>query len=196
MLLHKFRAAGHLAWLLLWANLRAVGRESERAPGGPPGASTRHGSLVAGGRRGALLRGKFRVSRIVKLCRPAESRARPSSGTLRPLSPWPSATSACRSSSGRWPLSRRTSRRPPHPKAAKCHGLRSLAHIWHGHYLETIDDLNRCAASPALRRGFRYLANLAQVHGIRGELEEARRAMAAQCGARRRTTRPSSSRSS
>jgi putative glycosyltransferase (TIGR04372 family) len=74
---------------------------------------------------------------------------------------------------------------PEHPKAAKCHGLRSLAHIWHGHYLETIDDLNRCAAlRPRYARGFKYLANLAHVHGVRGEVDAARRAMAAQCGAR------------
>ena len=73
-----------------------------------------------------------------------------------------------------------------HPKAAKCHGLRSLARIWHGHYLETIDDLNRCTQlRPRFARGFRYLANLAYVHGIRGELEKSRRAMAAQCGARK-----------
>ena len=37
---------------------------------------------------------------------------------------------------------------------------------------------------PHFARGFRYLANLAYVHGVRGELAEARRAMAAQCGAR------------
>ncbi len=72
-----------------------------------------------------------------------------------------------------------------HPKAAKCHGMRSLAHIWHGHYRETVEDLNQCAdLRLSYARGFNYLANLAQVQGMRGQVKEARRAMAAQCGSK------------
>jgi putative glycosyltransferase (TIGR04372 family) len=58
-----------------------------------------------------------------------------------------------------------------------------MAHIWHGFYRETAEDLARCAeVRPRLARGFSYLANLAYVHGLRGEVVQARHAMAAQCG--------------
>ena len=70
MLLHKFRAASHLAYLLLWANLRAVVgafviglRRGLR--------ELRHATvrLWLGVIAGLFLRGKFRVTRIVKLCK-------------------------------------------------------------------------------------------------------------------------------
>jgi putative glycosyltransferase (TIGR04372 family) len=57
-----------------------------------------------------------------------------------------------------------------------------MAHIWHGFYRETADDLTRCAeVRPKLAQGFSYLANLAYVHGLRGDIAQARHAMAAQC---------------
>src|SRR5262245_47382513 len=189
MLCHKLRAAGHLAWLLLSANVRAVASALAEGPR-HAAREMRHAfvRLWLGLLAGLLMRGKFRVSRIVKLCRASGvSRA-----TLeRNLE---AAAALAERDIGLQKFERAVATLTPHieaardhPKAAKCHGLRSLAHIWHGHYLETIDDLNRCAAlRPRYARGFRYLANLAHVHGVRGEVEQARRAMAAQCGAKDR----------
>ena len=70
MLLHKLRAASHLAWLLLWANIRAVhGRAAE----GPRALlrEIRHATvrMWLGLMAGLLLRGKFRVTRVMKLCK-------------------------------------------------------------------------------------------------------------------------------
>jgi putative glycosyltransferase (TIGR04372 family) len=186
MLLHKFRAACHLAYLLLWANLRAVARAFTR--GLRAGTREfRHASMRVwlGVLAGLFLRGKFRVTRVVKLCK-ASGVAR---ATLeRNLE---AAVALAERDIGLQKFERAVATLTPHiessplhPRAAKCHGMRSLAHIWHGHYLETIDDLNRCATlRPRYARGFRYLANLAHVHGVRGEQESARMAMAAQCGA-------------
>lgn len=188
MLLHKLRAAGHLAWLLLWGNARAV---AAAARGGvrPAVREVRHAlaRLRLGLLAGLFMRGKFRVTRVVKLCRASGVSRETLERNLE------AAVALAEQDVGRQKFERAVATLTPHveaagghPKAAKCHGLRSLAHIWHGHYLETIDDLNRCAAlRPKYARGFRYLANLAYVHGVRGELDEARRAMAAQCGARR-----------
>lgn len=187
MLLHKLHAATHLIHLLLWANLSLVVRGFRRGPRAGL-QELRHTTtrlwLAAWG--GFTLRGKFRVSRWVRLCL---SSGVPRTTLQRNLE---AAAALAERDIGRQKfeqavatLTPHIEANPDHPKAAKCHGLRSLAHIWHGHYLETIDDLNRCAAlRPSYARGFKYLANLAQIHGIRGEVQAARRAMAAQCGAR------------
>jgi putative glycosyltransferase (TIGR04372 family) len=188
MLLHKFRAAGHLAWLLLWGNFRAIGLGMKESPRSFL-RELRHSivrlwlAFVAG----LFWRGKFRVIRIVKLCRASGIRRSTLERNLE------AAVALAEGDIGLQKFERAVATLTPHieaaarhPKAAKCHGLRSLAHIWHGHYIETIDDLKRCAElRPRYARGFRYLANLAYVHGIRGELDKAREAMAAQCGARK-----------
>src|SRR5690242_4402103 len=70
MLLHKLRAASHLAWLLLWANVRAIGRAAGEGP-----RSTfrelRHVliRLWLGLFAGLFRRGKFRVMLVMKLCK-------------------------------------------------------------------------------------------------------------------------------
>ena len=189
MFLHKLLAAGHLGSLFLWANLCAVG--GGLVQGFRPGVrELRHSTirLWLGFIAGVFLRGKFRVSRVVKLCRASGVSRTTLERNLE------AAVALAERDIGLQKFERAVATLTPHiesaplhPRAAKCHGLRSLAHIWHGHYLETIDDLNRCAAlRPRYARGFRYLTNLAHVHGVRGELEEARTAMAAQCGAGRR----------
>ena len=187
MFLHKLRAAAHLAWLLFSANL---GRAAAGFATGPRVAVRElRQSLVRlaiGLHAGLLLRGKFRVSRFVRVCLASGV---PRAALERNLE---AAAALAERDIGRQKFERAVETltphidaAPDHPKVAKCHGLRSLAHIWHGHYLETIDDLRRCAElRPRYARGFMYFANLAQVHGIRGEVQAARRAMAAQCGAR------------
>lgn len=187
MILHKLTAAGHLSWLLVRGNLYSIARSRSEGPRAFL-RELRHVTVrlwlaLAGT---LLLRGKFRVSRIVKLCR--------ASGVPRAEleSNLEAAVALAERDIGLQKFERAVATLSPHidaaadhPKAAKCHGLRSLAHIWHGHYLETIRDLNRCAElRPRYARGFRYYANLAHVHGVRGEVAQARRAMAAQCGAR------------
>jgi putative glycosyltransferase (TIGR04372 family) len=187
MLLHKFRAATHLACLLLWANLRAVGRASLEGPRSAL-CELRHATIRVwlGLVAGLFWRGKFRVMRVMKLCKASGVSRETLEANLE------AAVALAERDIGLQKFERAVATLTPHilaaanhPKAAKCHGLRSLAHIWHGHYLETIDDLKRCEIlRPRYARGFRYLANLAYVHGVRGEMTEARRAMAAQCGAR------------
>jgi len=189
MLLHKFRAAGHLAVLLAWGNLRAVGRAMSAGPR-PAIRELRHSTvrLWLAFCAVLILRGKFRVTRIVKLCRASGIGRAPLERNLE------AAVALAERDIGLQKFERAVGTLTPHieaasdhPKAAKCHGLRSLAQIWHGHYLETIADLNRCAElRPRYARGFRYLANLAYIHGVRGEVEHARHAMAAQCGARKK----------
>src|SRR5439155_25958788 len=69
MLLHKLRAAAHLAWLLLGANLLSVAGSVRR---GPRAAlrELRHAAvrLSLGAWAVVAMRGKFRVARIVRLC--------------------------------------------------------------------------------------------------------------------------------
>jgi hypothetical protein len=188
MLLHKLRAACHLALLLLWGNLREVGRGIKEGPRAAVRA-LRHAAVRVWLAFVAvlILRGKFRVTQLVKLCRASGVGRATLERNLE------AAVAFAELDVGLQKFERAVATLSPHieaaslhPKAAKCHGLRSLAHIWHGHYLETIDDLNRCAVlRPRYARGFRYLANLAYIHGVRGEVEQARRAMALQCGARR-----------
>jgi putative glycosyltransferase (TIGR04372 family) len=185
MLLHKLRAAAHLAWLLVSANLVAVARGFARGPRAAA-RELRHTTIRVwlGFRAGLFWRGKFRVARVVRLCLASGV---PRATLERNLE---AAAALAERDIGRQKfeqavetLTPHIDAAPDHPKAAKCHGLRSLAHIWHGHYLETIDDLNRCAVlRPRYARGFKYLANLAHVHGVRGDVEAARQAMAAQCG--------------
>jgi putative glycosyltransferase (TIGR04372 family) len=189
MLLHKLHAAGHLAILLLWGNFREVRRGIKEGP--RAGLRVLRQSTVRlwlAVVAVLILRGKFRVTRIVKLCLGSGVGRAALERNLE------AAVALAERDVGLQKFERAVATLSPHidaaslhPKAAKCHGLRSLAQIWHGHYLETIDDLNRCAVlRPRLARGFRYLANLAYIHGVRGEVEEARRAMALQCGARRK----------
>ena len=187
MLLHKLRAASHLAWLLLWANTRASSRRTVEGPR-PFLREIRHATIRMwlGFLAGLFLRGKFRVARVMKLCQ--------ASGVSREALEANLEAAVALAESGHRPAEVRAG--GDHPDAAHPGRVQSPqgrqvpraavpGDIWHGHYLETIDDLKRCAAlRPSFARGFRYLANLAYVHGVRGELAEARRAMAAQCGAR------------
>jgi putative glycosyltransferase (TIGR04372 family) len=189
MLLHKLRAAGHLAALFAWGNLRSMGRALKAGPR-PAVRELRHCAvrLWLAVCAVLVLRGKFRVTRIVKLCRASGVGRAPLERNLE------AAVALAERDIGLQKFERAVGTLTPHieaasdhPKAAKCHGLRSLAQIWHGHYLETIADLDRCAElRPRYARGFRYLANLAYIHGVRGDVEAARRAMAAQCGARKK----------
>src|SRR5262245_37751546 len=189
MLLHKLRAAIHLVCLLLWANLASVAGGFHRGPRSIL-RELRHSCVRLSLAGWAVLtkRGKFRVSRLVRLCLASGVSRRTLTANLE------AAVALAEHDIGRQKFERAVATltphidaAPEHPKAAKCHGLRSLAHIWHGHYLETIDDLNRCAAlRPRYARGFKYLANLAHVHGVRGEIDAARGAMAAQCRCPRR----------
>src|SRR5262245_37209941 len=69
MLLHKLFAACHLACLLLWGNLRSIARSIGAGPR-PVLRELRHSTirLWLGIHGCFLLRGKFRVTRLVKLC--------------------------------------------------------------------------------------------------------------------------------
>jgi putative glycosyltransferase (TIGR04372 family) len=185
MLLHKLRAGTHLIGLLLWANVYSVVAAVRQGPRGVL-RETRWASkrLWLAVWTGVTRRGKFRVSCWVRLCL-ASGISR--SILVRNLE---AAVALAERAIGRQKFEQAVALLTPHieahthhPKVAKCHGLRSLAHIWHGNYLETIHDLKRCAElRPRYARGFKYLANLAHVHGLRGDVPAARRAMAAQCG--------------
>jgi putative glycosyltransferase (TIGR04372 family) len=187
MLLHKLRAGTHLVGLLVWANLCSIATAARQDLRGLL-RETRHSSLRLwlAVWTGLRKRGKFRVACWVRLCLASGVSRTTLARNLE------AAVALAEQDIGRQKfeqavatLTPHIEAYPDHPKAAKCHGLRSLAHIWHGHYLETIEDLKRCVAlRPRYARGFKYLANLAQVHGIRGEVQLARQAMAAQCGAR------------
>jgi putative glycosyltransferase (TIGR04372 family) len=186
MFLHKSRAAIYLGWLILWSNLSSVVGSLHRGPR----ATVRECRQAAlriwlAVHAGLMLRGKFRVTRVVKLCL--------ASGVTRATleQNLEAAVVLAERDIGSQQFERAIAILTPHidaagnhPKAAKCYGMRSLAHIWHGNYRETIADIKRCAElRPKFARGFYYLANLAQVYGGRGETEEARKAVAAQCGA-------------
>lgn len=187
MLCHKLRAAGHLAFLLLWGNVRGLMQGLSRGP---------RAALLAGRQSFVLMgmalwaglcqRGKFRVARIVKLCQAGGIPRSVLEKNLEAAVALAERDIRCQKFERAVAiLSPHIERAGKHPKAAKCHGMRSLAHIWHGRYRETVADLDDCAElRPCYARGFNYLANLAQVQGMRGEVEAARRAMAAQCGAK------------
>src|SRR5262245_2574384 len=69
MLLHKLRAATHLVCLLLWANLTSVASGFRRGPRPALRELRQAGVRLWLAARGAVtLRGKFRVSRVVRLC--------------------------------------------------------------------------------------------------------------------------------
>jgi len=187
MFLHKWLAGSHLACLFIWANLIAV----FGALSSPSRGSIRQLRQIAVRtalclRAWLFLRGKIRVTRVTRLCL--------SSGISRSILErnLEAAVALAEWDIGRQKfaradqlLSTHIEANPSHPKVAKCLGLRSLAHLWRGNQREAIDDLTRCAAlRPSYARGFNFLANLAQVHGIRGEVAAARDAMARQCKAR------------
>jgi len=186
MFLHKLIAASHLAWLLLWSNTVAVAQAIRRGPRATL-RELRHSFVRVwlGVGAGLFLRGRLRVSRIVRVCR--------ASGVPRATleKNLEAAVILAEGDVTRQHFERAVElltphidSAPEHPRAAKCLAVRSLPHIWQGHHQATISDLNRCAAlRPKYARGFSYLANLAQVHGFRGETDQARRAMATQCGA-------------
>lgn len=186
MLLHKLISGLHLGVLLVCANVVAALSAFRR-----PRMLLREWRQVClrlwlGVHACLRMEGKFRVTRIVKLCR--------SSGVSRAtLERNIEAAVALAEHDIGWQrydqavavLTPHIDANPNHPKIAKCLGLRSLVHAWRGHQREAIDDLTRCAAlRPRYARGFRYFANLAQLHGIRGEVPEARRAMAGQLKAK------------
>ncbi len=186
MLIHKLRTATHLCCLFIVSNLRQMGNSFKQGPSEVL-RELRHTTVRSWLAVSAVfrLRGKFRVARFVKLCQVSGVSRLVLEGNLE------AAVALAERDIGRQKFERAVATLTPHieaaanhPKAAKCLGLRSLAHIWHGHYLETLQDLKRCAElRPRYARGFRYFANLAHVHGVRGDIEAARQAMAAQCGA-------------
>ncbi len=181
MLLHKVLVAAHLWWLLLWANVRS-------AACGFSASEVRRSAfrLWLGLLAVPLKRGKFRVTRIVKLCL---SSGVPRETLARNLE---AAVALAESDIHRQKFARAIATltahidaNPNHPKVAKCLALRSEAHIWQGRYKETAEDLTRCGnLRPRYARGLHKLAGLAHVLGIRGEVEAARRAMALQCKAK------------
>ncbi|MCE9563655.1 MAG: TIGR04372 family glycosyltransferase [Planctomycetes bacterium] len=188
MFFHKYIAGSHLAWLFLSANILVTLKALCR----PSRTSIRVLRQVAircllAAHAWLLLRGKIRVTRVVRLCL--------SSGVTRAtlernleaavaLAEWDIGRQKFDRAEAL--MTRHIDTNPNHPRAAKCFGLRSLTHIWRGNQNETIHDLTRCAAlRPSYARGFNFLANLSQIHGIRGEVTEARDAMAKQCKVRR-----------
>ena len=128
MLLHKLRAASHLAWLLLWANTRAVCRRTVEGPR-PFLREIRHATIRMwlGFLAGLFLRGKFRVTRVMKLCK--------ASGVSREVleANLEAAVALAEWDIGLQKFEQAVTTLTPHilaasnhPKAAKCHGLRSL----------------------------------------------------------------------
>ena len=187
MFLHKLVSGSHLVLLFAWANLcTALGA---LRPSRPALRRLRQVAVrtALAAHAVLLLRGKIRVTRFVRLCK--------SSGVSRAtlernleaavaLAEWDVGRQKFDRAEAL--MTRHIDASPDHPRAAKCYGMRSMAHIWRGNQKETIADLTRCAElRPSYARGFNYLANLAQVHGIRGEVAEARQAMAVQCKVRK-----------
>ncbi len=188
MFLHKLLAGSHLAWLFVWANT-CVAVAAMCRPSLPSILRMRQVAIrtMLWLHAWLFLRGKIRVTRIVRLCL--------SSGVTRATLErnLEAAVALAERDIGRQQYERaelmltlHIDANPNHPKVAKCLGLRSLTHIWRGNQRETISDLTRCAAlRPSYAQGFNFLANLAQIHGIRGEVTEAREAMASQCKRKR-----------
>lgn len=186
MLFHKIVSGSHLALLFACANLWVV--LESLWPSRPAALRLRQVAVRAALAAQAVLRlrGRIRVTRFVRLCR---SSGVPRAVLERNLE---AAVALAEWDVGRQKfdraealMTRHIDANPDHPRAAKCYGMRSMAHIWRGNQNETIADLTRCGElRPCYARGFNYFANLAQVHGIRGDVAHARTAMAAQCKVR------------
>jgi putative glycosyltransferase (TIGR04372 family) len=189
MFFHKLSAGSHLTALFVWANLGLV----FGAVCSPSRGSLRiirqvaiRSLLFAGAL--LIMRGKIRITRVVKLCLSSGVKRETLEGNLEAavaLAEW----DLTRQKFARVValMTRHIDASPYHPKIAKCLGARSIAHIWCGNQRETISDLSRCGTlRPKYARGFSFFVNLAQMHGIRGEEAEARNAMAQQCKIPRR----------
>jgi putative glycosyltransferase (TIGR04372 family) len=184
--LHKLGTLSHFAWLLFWANLRAVLQGIEQGPRGTlrefRQAAIRFWLVI---HAGLFLRGKFRVTRLMRLCESSGvSRAALSSNLEAAVAMAERDLAHQKFEEAEALLTPHIEANPNDPWVAKCHGIRSYIYSWRGNYLKMIEDLHRCEKlRPSLAQGFNYLGCLAQIHGFRGEEEAARRAMAAQCGA-------------
>jgi putative glycosyltransferase (TIGR04372 family) len=186
MILHKLVTGFHLTALFLWSSIRvglgALRRRPRRAL-----LEFRQTVVIAwlGIHAWLVLRGKFRVTRLVRLCLlngVARSTLERNLEAATALAEWDIGRQKFERAVQL--LSSHIDSAPQHPKTAKCLGLRSLAHMWRGNQNDGVEDLSRCVElRPAFARGFNYLANLAQIRGMRGEVEQARAAMALQCEA-------------
>jgi putative glycosyltransferase (TIGR04372 family) len=188
MFLHKLRDGIDLLLLLMAANLRSVVCACAYRPGQAVVRLRQSVRLSWLGFVSLLLwRGRFRVARLVRVC---EIAGVPRNRLARNLE---ASIALAERDIARQKFERAVElltphieAAPEHPSVAKCHAIRSQAHIWHGRYRETLDDLARCVElRPRYARGLNYMANLAQLQGMRGDVEDARRAMALHCGARK-----------
>ena len=180
MRVQKIRNGGHILWCLVRANARAIGRGLARgsvAGAGEAGRAVER--LVRAGKALVTLRGRDQAARLVRLCL--------QSGVSRAvLAGNPEAA---------YVLARRLNDEQryeeavallapftrPEPRFAKHFGARGDAHLGLGRYPEALADLTTChALSPRLARDFHHNLHRAYLHGLRGETEAARRAMADQ----------------
>ncbi len=186
MFLHKLHAAAHLLWLLIKGNAKSLCASVVQGPRATC-LEIQHVSMRIwlGIMATLFLRSRVRVTRFVRICRASGvSRAELEANLEAAVALAETDIGRQRYDHAMKALTPHIETTTEHPRIAKCLAVRSLAHIWNGRHQETVDDLNRCAAlRPTYAQGFNYLANLAQVHGIRGEVTEARQAMAQQCGA-------------
>ena len=135
---------------------------------------------------GLVLRGKFRVTRVMKLCKASGVSREALEVNLE------AAVALAECDIGLQKFERAVATLTPHILAASNHPQgRQVPRdaVARPHLAWAIPGNHRRpeplrGLRPRYARGFRYLANLAHIHGVRGELVEARRAMAAQCGAR------------
>ncbi len=134
ILLHKLRAACHFAWMLFWANVRAVlqgfGQGSQAGLGELRRAATRLWLVI---HAGLLLRGKFRVTRLTRLCElSGVTRATLSSNLEAAVAMAERHIGRQRFEQAEELLTPHIEANPNHRRAAKCHGMRSHIYAWRG----------------------------------------------------------------
>ena len=180
MSLHKIRNGGHILWCLLWANVFALGCGFARGPiSGVREIGRITGRLFDALRAIVVLHGRDRIARLVELCLQSGVSRKTLSGnpeTAYFLAKWLNDDQKYEEA-----IALLAPFIQPEARFAKFHGMRGMAHLGLGRYAEALADLIAChALSPRLARDFQHNLHRAYLHGLRGETEAARSAMADQ----------------
>ncbi len=180
MLRHKLRAARYFLSCLVWANLRYAARGFLRGPrSGYRATRQAAGRVYQGFKALATMQGRYRVARLVELCvasgTPREDLAKSPEAALI-LALWLNDEQRHEEAIALLEPFMRLE-----PRFAKCFGVRGMAYLGLGKYPEALADLTTChSLAPSLSRDFNHDLHRAYLHGLRGESDAARKAMADQ----------------
>lgn len=177
---YKMQVGLHLLWCLVAVNFRRALGGFKRGPYSGFRETWRATRRVLGGLRDAARqRGRQRVANLVNRCL-ASGVSRPTLAT-NPEGAFVLAGWLYDHQKYEEAIALLDPFATPEPRAAKFHGLRGMCYLGLGRYPESLANLTACHdLCPQAARDFTYNLHRAYLHGLRGETDAARAAMAAQ----------------